>query len=77
MCLAVPARIVSIEGTGATVDMDGNTVRADISLIPEAGVGDYVIIHAGLAIEKYDEEEARETLRLFHEMARGRGESSS
>ncbi|MBD3345857.1 MAG: HypC/HybG/HupF family hydrogenase formation chaperone [Chitinivibrionales bacterium] len=68
MCLAVPAKILSIDGTVATCDMAGNTTNADISMTPEAGVGDYVIIHAGLAIQKYDEQEALETLALFKEL---------
>ena len=69
MCLAVPAKILSIEGTAATVDMDGNTTRADISMVPGAAVGDYVIIHAGLAIQVYGEREAQETLAALRELA--------
>ncbi len=70
MCLAVPAKIVKLEDTIATLDMDGNTTEADVSLVPEVEVGDYVIVHAGLAIQKYDEQEALETLKLLRELAR-------
>ncbi|MBD3321244.1 MAG: HypC/HybG/HupF family hydrogenase formation chaperone [Chitinivibrionales bacterium] len=69
MCLAVPAKIISIEGTTAKCDMSGNTTVADISMVPDAEIGDYVIIHAGLALQKYDEQEALETLALFKELA--------
>jgi hydrogenase expression/formation protein HypC len=69
MCLAIPARIVSIEEGFATVDMVGNTARADVTLVPGVKVGDYVIVHAGLAIQKYDEAEAKATLELLREMA--------
>jgi len=69
MCLAVPLRIISIEGTLAAVEMGG--VRRDISLAltPEARVGDYVLVHTGFAITLLDEAEALETLALFDEIA--------
>lgn len=68
MCLAVPARIVKIEGNRATVDMAGVVRETSIRMLPSARVGDYVIIHAGYAIEKLDEEEARRTVDLFKQM---------
>jgi hydrogenase expression/formation protein HypC len=70
MCLAVPGRITSIEGTKATVDFGGVTRDADLSLVPEAVPGDYVLIHAGFAIQTLDEAEAEETLALFRELAK-------
>lgn len=68
MCLAIPMRIESIEGTQAWVDMGG--VRREVSLVltPEARVGDYVLIHTGFAISVLDEQEAQETLALFAEL---------
>ncbi len=70
MCLAVPAKIVELEGSGqGTVSYLGSEVRANFSLVPQARKGDWVIIHAGFAISILDEEEARETLKLFREMA--------
>jgi len=68
MCLAVPARITEINGTKAVVDMAGVVQQASIMTLPDAKVGDYVIVHAGFAIEKLDEEEALRTLELFKEM---------
>jgi len=74
MCLAVPAKILSIEGSVARCDMEGSTTVADISLVPDAAVGDYVIIHAGIAIQVYDEQEAQESLKLLRELAAAMGE---
>jgi hydrogenase expression/formation protein HypC len=68
MCLAVPVRVVSIQGTTAVVDAGGNLLKADLSLVDGVGPGDYVILHAGFAIQKYSPEEAEETLRLFREI---------
>jgi len=67
MCLAVPGRIESIEGETAVVDIVGNRVRAMRALVPEAKVGDWVLVHAGLAVTIMSEEEARETLDLMQE----------
>lgn len=68
MCLAVPARVTEINGKRATVDMAGVVQQASIMVLPEVKVGDYVIVHAGFAIEKLDEEEALRTLELFKMM---------
>ncbi|MGC9308537.1 MAG: HypC/HybG/HupF family hydrogenase formation chaperone [Thermoplasmatota archaeon] len=68
MCLAVPGKICAIDGVTATVDYgQGTTRQADVSLV-DAQVGDYVIVHAGFAIQILDEQEAEETLQLFREM---------
>ena len=69
MCLAVPARIESIEGHQAEVDVAGVTRSISVWLTPEAQVGDYVYIHAGYAISVLDEAEAQESLRLLQELA--------
>jgi hydrogenase expression/formation protein HypC len=75
MCLAVPGKILSIDNSIAVVDIQGNRTEADISLVEGVAVGDYVIVHAGLAIERYDEKEALETLAMLRELADGgRGE---
>ena len=65
--LAVPGKIESIEGKIAVVDVEGNRIRAMVSLVPEAGVGDWVLVHAGLAVTVMSEEEAQETLSLMRE----------
>jgi hydrogenase expression/formation protein HypC len=70
MCLAIPAKIISINGTSAELDIDGNRSTADITMVPHVKIGDYVIVHAGLAIQRYNEEEALRTLELFRELAR-------
>lgn len=68
MCLAIPAKIASIdENNLATVDILGVTRQASIDLTPQAQVGDYVLVHAGFAIEVVSEEHAQETLDLIRE----------
>lgn len=68
MCLGIPMQIRKIDGNVATAVLSGTTrpVYLDV-LDEEIQVGDYVIVHAGFAIHKIDEKEARETLRLFQE----------
>ena len=68
MCLAIPARIVELEGDKAVVDAMGNRFRAKTTLLPEAKLGDLVLIHAGFAISLVDEEEAKETWQLIAEI---------
>jgi len=68
MCLAVPMQVITIEGETATCEVDGVKREASLMMVEGVGVGDFVLIHAGFAIEKLDEEEARETLRLFREI---------
>ncbi len=58
-----------MSGATAKVDFGGVTREADLTLVPEAATGDYVLIHAGFAIQLLSEEEARETLELFRELA--------
>lgn len=70
MCLAVPARIVEIEGDRAIADAMGTRWSIRTTLTPEVGLGDIVLVHAGYAIAKVDEEEARKTWELFEEIAR-------
>jgi hydrogenase expression/formation protein HypC len=68
MCLAIPARVMAINGTLADVSIEGTTTVADISVLLDVKVGDYVMVHAGLAIQKYDESEALEDLALIREL---------
>jgi len=67
MCLAIPAQVVSIEGEMATVEIGGVQREASLALV-DAGVGDYVILHVGIAIAKLDEAEAAARLKLFDEI---------
>ncbi len=69
MCLGIPMQIKSIDGTDIVAEIDG--VKRDASLMildDEVRVGDFVIVHAGFAISKLDEEDARETLALMREV---------
>lgn len=68
MCLAVPAKVVEIGDDRALVELGGITREASLVLVPETRVGDYVLLHAGFAIQRLDEDEAKETLHLFEEM---------
>jgi len=68
MCLSIPARIVSIDGTMAEVSAGGTIFRAGLQMIENASVGDYVLLHAGFAIQKISEEEAAETLKILREI---------
>ena len=69
MCLAIPSMIVEIEDEMATIDVDGVTRKASLLLVEDARVGDYVIVHAGFAIRKVDEEAAQESLKYLREAA--------
>ncbi len=69
MCLAIPSKITRIENEMATIDVDGVRRQASLLLLEDAGVGDYVIVHAGFAIHKIDETAALETLKFLKEAA--------
>lgn len=68
MCLAVPAQIIERSEFMGTVAISGVTRQVSLMLLPEAQVGDYVLIHAGFAIQAIDEAEALRTLELFKEL---------
>lgn len=68
MCLAVPGRIVELVGDDAVVDAMGNRFNAKTTLVPEAKMGDIVLVHAGFAIAQIDEEEAKETWAVISEL---------
>lgn len=69
MCLAVPLQISEIlDGRMAVVSQGNFTLTVDISMVQDAAPGDFVIVHAGFAIEKLDNESARETLAMFDEL---------
>ncbi len=69
MCLAIPARIIELSDQSAVVEIGGVTREASVMLLEDAAVGDWVLLHAGFAIERLDPEEAEKTLALFREMA--------
>ena len=68
MCLAIPAKIIEIKNQMGTIDMDGTRKEVSLLLQEDAKVGDYVIVHAGFAIHKLDEEEAKENLRILKQI---------
>lgn len=68
MCLGIPMKILSKNGERAVVALGGTKREINIALIGNAKAGDYVIVHAGFAIEKLDEKRAKETLDIFKEM---------
>jgi hydrogenase expression/formation protein HypC len=70
MCLAVPAKIIDRQDMMATVEVSGVIRKVSMMLLPDAKVGDYVLVHAGFAIQTVDEEEARRTLELLEELGR-------
>ncbi len=75
MCLAVPGKILEVKenvvdpalGRTAMVDFQGSRVEASLAMTPEAGLGDWVLVHAGFAIAQLDEDEARETFESLRE----------
>jgi len=68
MCLAIPAKVIRVEGTNALVLIEDTEYNASLLLLDNVAEGDYVMLHAGFAIQKVDEEEARETMRLLVEV---------
>ena len=69
MCLSVPAKIISIDGETAIVSIGGTEREAGLQLVEDIKIGDYVLLHTGYAIQKIDEKEAAETLKLLQELA--------
>jgi hydrogenase expression/formation protein HypC len=68
MCLAVPAKLVTCEGSNAVADLHGSRVEVSTLLVPGVKQGDWVLIHAGFAIQKLEEDEAKETFALLADM---------
>ncbi|TFG22951.1 MAG: HypC/HybG/HupF family hydrogenase formation chaperone [Promethearchaeota archaeon] len=69
MCLAIPGKIINIEGNSALVDFDGLKQNVIIALIQNPEIGKYVIVHAGYAIEMINEEEAMDAIKQWKEIA--------
>ncbi len=68
MCLGLPAKVVNIDGNNGIVEMMGVTNKVSIELLENVKVGDYVLVHAGCAIQVLDEEEALRTIDIFNEI---------
>ncbi|MDS1028979.1 HypC/HybG/HupF family hydrogenase formation chaperone [Bacillota bacterium LX-D] len=67
MCVAIPGKVLELSGKVGKVDFNGNIINVDVSLV-KAQVGDYVLVHAGCAIEVMKEEQAKEILSIFKEL---------
>lgn len=65
MCLAVPMKLVDVNGGAGSAESSGVRLRVELSLVPDAMIGDYVLVHAGYALTVIDEHEARETIELL------------
>ena len=68
MCLAIPAKVISVNGASALVTIEDVEYQASLLLLDDVNPGDYIMLHAGFAIEKVDAAEAEETLRLLNEL---------
>jgi hydrogenase expression/formation protein HypC len=68
MCLALPCKVVAIDGDSCTIDVSGMKKDISLALLDDVVIGDYVIVHVGYALTKLDPEEAEKTLALFAEM---------
>jgi hydrogenase expression/formation protein HypC len=77
MCLAIPARIITINDQMGTIDMEGAQREVSLLLLENAKIGDYVIVHAGFAIHKINEAEAMESLKVLREMVSFMDEESA
>ncbi len=73
MCLAIPGKILEVNGDKANVDFNGVKRDVIIALVKDAKVGKYVLVHAGYAIELLNEEEAQETLKLWKNIVEEEG----
>ncbi|TET70468.1 MAG: HypC/HybG/HupF family hydrogenase formation chaperone [Candidatus Aminicenantes bacterium] len=77
MCLGIPAKVVQIDKSNlGKVDYLGTKVKTNFELLDNLKVGDWVIVHAGFAISKLDEEEARETFSILREMAKNEAQAN-
>jgi len=74
MCLAVPAEIVELTGQTAMVELSGNRLNVNVSLIEQPALGDHVLVHAGFAIAKLSGEELADTLSAFEMLEEARDE---
>lgn len=71
MCLAVPMRVLEIDGSSGVVELEGIRRRVFIGFLDEVRPGDYILIHAGCAVEKLRPEEAAADLEMFRQLAEG------
>lgn len=68
MCLSIPGKVIEINGDTADVSVGGTIVKVGMQMVDHVKEGDFVLVHAGFALQKINEKEALETLKLFREM---------
>jgi hydrogenase expression/formation protein HypC len=68
MCLSIPGKVLSVDGKTAEVDVGGTVTRVQTDLIDDVKAGDYLLVHTGFAIQKYDRKEAKKTLSLLRQV---------
>lgn len=68
MCLAIPVKVIKVEGNKALVETDGVVREAALDLVKDVKIGEYLVLHAGFAIQKLDEKEAQETLEIWRQL---------
>ncbi len=73
MCLAVPAKVTEIDGPTGRVELSGTVREVGLQLLDDVQVGDYVLVHAGFAIQKVDPREAEEALRAWEQISEAAG----
>jgi len=77
MCLGIPGKVLELDGVNAIVEIDGVRINARTDLTPEIAVGEYGLMHAGFIIQRLDEADAEETLRLLRELAEASSETDA
>ena len=77
MCLAIPCRIIELDGDMAVGEVGGVEREVSVMMTPGVKVGDYVIVHAGFAIQIVDQEEAKENLKILRQMAQATDEAQA
>ncbi len=75
MCLSIPAKIISIDGNMAEVSAGGSVFKAGLHMVENVKIGDYILLHAGFAIQRISEEDAAETLKLLREIGESMNDS--
>ncbi len=77
MCLAIPARVVGLAGETAEADLHGNRIEVNVALVQGVGVGDWILIHAGFAIQKLEGDDLQSTWALLEDMEKADLEAKS
>ncbi len=67
MCLSIPAKVEQIDGEMAVVSVGGTKYNASLQMLDDVKIGDYILLHTGFAIQKMNEDEALESLKIFEE----------